>query len=105
MPTGWAPQIPFDILFMFAILIFNWGFILRKTANIHQILVKKCTTKMLDLLFLLLQGSEIAVKRISSIFFPVALKKSVAFKYAFLLSAESCPFLSSHFTELEDTNQ
>lgn len=38
-------------------------------------------------------------------FFPIALKMSVAFKYAFLLSAKSCSFLSSHFTELEDTNQ
>lgn len=41
MSTGWAPQNPFDVLFMFGILIFNWDLILRKTANIHQILVQK----------------------------------------------------------------
>lgn len=41
MITGWAPQNPFDVLFMFGILIFHWYLVLRKTANIHQILVQK----------------------------------------------------------------
>lgn len=33
MPTGWAPQNPFDVLFVFGILIFNWDLVLRKNCQ------------------------------------------------------------------------
>lgn len=92
MPTGWAPQNPFDVLFMFGILIFNRDPVLREIVNTHQILVQKMQNQNVGPALPPPPRLRDCSKKDLKHFFPIALKKSVAFKYAFLFNVESCLF-------------